>query len=201
MIARITHITLWVALVLALVVSCVQVRLAFAADPEVLAALERALGEAPNRVRKTLREELRRVCTRESNCEQVAHHEADGWSGERFWRGAVAKGWLAPEECPSHDLGEHPEDWAPRGAWGVSPAYTLRFADDENEDGVRDCWGPEVHDDPWVAARLMVRWVVAIGKRGYGSCEDRVRVWVGVGRWKRLSPERQAATIARQCGA
>lgn len=204
MIARITHITLWLAAFLTLVVSATQVRTALAAthnaDPEVLAALESALGEAPEKVRQRLHTELKRVCTRESHCEQVAHHEADGWSGRRFWEGAVAKGWLQPEVCDEHALGDHPEDWAPRGSWGVSPAYTLRFADDENEDGEPDCWGPEAHDDPWRAARLTVRWALALHKGGYTSCADRVRVWVGVGRWQRLSPADRLLKIVKQCG-
>lgn len=144
--------------------------------------------------RQDLRLELRRICKRESRCRaSVREHVGDHWAGRRMWEGAVRRGWLRPDECPEHEMGRSGR-WAPRGGWGVSPAWTVgRFAG--------ECTGPEAHDDPEQAARLTVAWIEHLGAYGADTCPKRTRLWVGPRTFDRRPWLAQAHTVSVQCGS
>ena len=170
------------------------------------------------------RAELHRIAQRESRCDPfVSVHPEDAWAGSRMHADAVAAGWLDPDECPAHALGDG-SGWAPRGAWGVSPAWTVRFAAgcmthaDEWIESPAECaytiaaqrarrgwssleWigcgvGPEAHDDPASAAVLALAW----GRLQGSTCSDRARAWVGAGTFDARPWWRRVASVHAQCG-
>jgi len=79
---------------------------------------------------ESFRSELWRVCKRESMCNwqrAVDHHRGETASRGRLrWSRAVKKGWLRPEECEHHQLGDDPKRWTVRGPYGTATAYVLR---------------------------------------------------------------------------
>lgn len=93
---------------------------------------------------------LRRVAMLESSSRPVGVHTRDRWLGQAMWEAAARVGWLRPDVCPGHALragGSRGEGWAPRGAWGVSAAYGLRWT------GAVGCLlGPAILDVPAVGA-------------------------------------------------
>lgn len=140
-----------------------------------------------------LRLELRRVCLRESRCRAVGSHPRDGWAGRRMYEGALRRGWVDPDACPEHAASPSAAEWAPRGPFGVSPAYVVRFAP--------GCLPPEALDDPATSARLVVAWTRHLCRSaGACTCEARARVWAGTGTFRRRSRVRQLQTITGQCG-
>jgi hypothetical protein len=161
-------------------------------------ALEREV--ADEAARSTLAVELQRVCERESHCLPVGPHLNDGWAGQRFYERAVARGWLRPDTCIEHEWSADPWAWTAQGPWGIAAAYLLRYADDQNEDGEPDCISPHQLSDIELSATLTVRYTYGLHRNGYGSCIDRTRVWVGVGRFAKLPFAKRVASIARQCG-
>lgn len=142
-----------------------------------------------------LRQELRRICRRESKCNWdgiTRWHAADGGGGRARWRAAVARGLLDPERCPAHELGDA-RRWTSYGPLGIAAAWTVRFAG--------ACEGPEALDDPRVAMRAAVGWIGSLCRlRGACSCEERTRWWVGPllfdARWR----WQQLASVEGQCG-
>ncbi len=156
---------------------------------EVYAAIDRSTQDPE------LRAELRRICRRESACNwigAVTHHEGDAAGGRARWRMAVARGWLHPERCDEHQLGD-PARWTSYGPFGVAAAWTVRYAG--------ACAGPEALDDPRVAARAVVSWMHSLCRRqGACDCEGRTRWWVGPGVWSGRTSWQRLASVERQCG-
>jgi len=147
-----------------------------------------------------LRLELRRICKRESWCNRwgmIADHTNDGWAGERMWKRAVAKGWLTPETCGAHALGD-PTHWTCRGLFGHSAAYAIRHIDPDTYLG---CIGPDTLDDPYRAAEAAVAYTEHLCERlDACTCEDRTRWWAGPGVWVTRSRLRNLRAIETQCG-
>lgn len=145
-----------------------------------------------------LRAELRRVCWRESQCLPIGPHtktvgvDAARRGGQRFHAAAVRAGYLDPERCEAHELGD-PIRWSTRGAFGQIAAFTVRY--------LPACSAPKLLDDPAVAARAAVRHArMLCATHGACSCRDRVRWWVGPGRWADRSFVRRLSSEVSQCG-
>ena len=137
---------------------------------------------------------LLRVAALESTSRPVGVHRGDARLGRRMYERATRAGWLRPRACPGHRLAADRErrpgrGWGPRGAWGVSAAYGLRWA------GLAGCLlGPAILDVPAVGA------LVAAGHAGHCARVRRTRdpeeiraCWAGrakrradvVARWRR----------------
>lgn len=139
-----------------------------------------------------LRVELRRICQRESHCEPITIHAADAGGGARRWKRAVARGYLHPETCPAHALGDGAQ-WSTYGPFGIASAWTVRFAG--------SCEGPSALDDPRVAAKAAVAFMRRLCTHyGACSCEDRTRWWVGPSVWESRSHIDRELSLTRQCG-
>jgi hypothetical protein len=156
---------------------------------KVLHAIEDATDD------QELRDELWRVCRRESACNWIGvttYHRIDARGGRARWRRAVASGALDPARCPEHEMGD-PARWTSYGAFGVASAWTVRY--------VGDCVSPAELGDPRVAAKAAVAWVDTLCRK-YDACdcESRTRWWVGPGVWSGRSERERLASIERQCG-
>ncbi len=137
---------------------------------------------------------LLRVAALESTSRPVGVHRGDARLGRVMYERATRTGWLRPRACPGHRLAADRErrpgrGWGPRGAWGVSAAYGLRWA------GLAGCLlGPAILDVPAVGA------LVAAGHAGHCARVRRTRdpeeiraCWAGrakrradvVARWRR----------------
>ena len=145
-----------------------------------------------------LRVELRRICWRESQCLPIGVHtktvgtEAARRGGRRFHAAAVRSGQIDPDRCPAHHLGD-PLRWSTRGAFGQVAAFTVRY--------LPACSPPRMLDNPEVAARAAVRHVrMLCATYGACTCRDRVRWWVGPGRWADRSHVRRLSSEVVQCG-
>jgi hypothetical protein len=171
----------------------------------VFDALDRALwAEIPydRKLRDKLGAELVRVCKRESNCLPVGWHEGDSYASERFWQGAVRRGWLDPEACPDEHAWADDGRWSTAGPWGISMAYLMRYAGEPEGDDGRgtQCFEPFDLADLDRMATAVVRYTAGLHRGGYRSCADRTRVWVGVGRWQSMPLARRVVSVRRQCG-
>lgn len=142
-----------------------------------------------------LRQELRRVCRRESACNwmsETRHHEGDAAGGRLRWRKAVKRGLLDPDSCPEHQLG-NPARWTSYGPFGVASAWTVHY--------LGECVGPSALDDPYVAAEAAVQWIGTLCRRHRAcTCSERVKWWAGPGIWAERFHFQKLAAIERQCG-
>lgn len=141
------------------------------------------------------RAELRRLCRRESGCNQwgrVGLHACDAQPvrGRNFWGGLVRRGRLRPHECPEHELGD-PKRWNTSGAFGQAATGVWML------DG---CHSPEEMEDPFVAAEVAVETWERMCERGWCSCTDHARVWAGVGRWRYWPATRRLKSAVGLCG-
>ena len=147
-----------------------------------------------------MRTELRNVCSRESFCHvfgEISIHELEerpAWvrrTGEKWWRGAVKRGFL-DENCPLHALGE-PERWYNRGPFALQAGRHLRY--------LEGCRGPEAMDEPEAAALAYVANAERLcEKRQKCTCEERAPLFFGALLYQNRSPWAQVQSIARQCG-
>lgn len=96
-------------------------------------------------------------------------------AGRRFWARGAAAGWLDPETCPEHALGDG-DRWGPRGVAGLVAAYSVRH--------LGPCVAPELLDVPIVSAVVVVRRLEILERRyGLRDREARAEAWRrGVGR-------------------
>jgi len=150
--------------------------------------------------RPELGEELERVCMRESRCKPIGIHDLDGWAGRRFYSRAVAEGWLQPETCKEHAPPADREEamrWTTRGSFGGAAAYMLHRLPELGE-----CAPPEVLDHPGPAALAAARFALSCDNyfKHPCTCQDRTRLWMGPGRWQRLSYYERRRRTERQCG-
>lgn len=125
--------------------------------PRVAAAGARAVG-AP-----WAADELRRVSFRESRHQRLAEHGGPNMAGRRFYRRAVAVGWLAP--CQESDDSAEQDRWGIRGPFGLAAAYHVRH--------LGDCVDAAAVDVPIVGAVLAARAWVELRRRGF--CDYRAR--------------------------
>lgn len=95
---------------------------------------------------------LLRVAALESTSRPVGVHRGDARLGREMYEKSTRAGWLRPRACPGHRLAADRErrpgrGWGPRGSWGVSAAYGLRWT------GLAGCLlGPAILDAPAVGA-------------------------------------------------
>lgn len=101
--------------------------------------------------------ELVKICKRESpgrDCRQRVglHLNNSPHAVARFYRKAVARGWLDPERCPEHRAAtpEEMQRFAVRGNHGLAAAYSLRFL-------AAPCAPPEALDVPFLSALAATR--------------------------------------------
>ncbi len=125
---------------------------------EVVAALgplDASVAAAHLERRPDLAAEVRQLARVESRGERVGVHRehARRVPGRRFWASAVRAGWLAPEVCPAHVLGDG-EAWGVRGPHGHAAALAVRY--------LGACVAPEVLDEPLVSAVVAVRRLVVL---------------------------------------
>lgn len=142
--------------------------------------------------REDWRLELRRICQRESRCRLIGYHAIDSWVGASRYAGAVRRGLLDPEECPEAHAREPIERWGTVGPFGQSGVAVGHLA---------GCHAPEeISESRTVATAVAVATFAHYCGRGACSCRDRVRIWVGVGKWRGLSHTRRLRSYRRQCG-
>lgn len=151
---------------------------------EVLAALgplDASVAAAHLERRPDLAAEVRQLARVESRGEAVGIHRghARRVGGRRFFALAVRAGYLAPETCEAHHVGDG-DRWGVRGAHGLAAAYSVRY--------LGACVAPEVLDEPLVSAVVAVRRLVVL-ERAYGlrTPAERAEAW-----------RRGAARVARQ---
>jgi len=96
-------------------------------------------------------------------------------AGRVFYQRAVAAGWLDPEACPEHALGDGDRHGV-RGAHGLVAAYSVRW--------LWTCAAPELLDVPIVSAVVVVRRLAELEHRyGLRDRASRAHAWRrGVGR-------------------
>ena len=134
---------------------------------------------------------LRQISYLESRGKDLGVHPQDARHGSRMWRRAVKQGWLDPSKCPLH--AQSGEDWAPRGRYGLSAAYSWRhFGDDACH------MAPDLMSTPLVSALAAALHARYIDKKYHCSRSDWRRdecvriVWAGfaknprgvVARWR-----------------
>ena len=173
------------------------------AAPAYAEGIDAALLEVdPEGLRPWWRDELWRVCWRESKCGAFGHvgmHAADGWTGAKSHARAVERGRLDPDACPAHSLDERsPAEFATRGGFGQNAARGVGL--------LGSCVAPEALDDPRVAARLAALTLAGcvVGEREC-TCSEHTAIWSGAARlasrplfsWWRKS---RFATVRSQCG-
>lgn len=82
-----------------------------AAAPGYEVAIDQAVAAVdPEGLHPEWRDELWRICNRESWCGRfgdVEVHEGDSWTGTRAYAGAVRRGLLDPEACVEHRLADY----------------------------------------------------------------------------------------------
>lgn len=110
--------------------------------------------------------QLQRIAHRESRSKRIGLHPNDKWAGPIMWRRAVRASLLAPETCPFHraDTQAEKEEWAPRGAWGLSAAYNSKY--------LPGCYPAALFDIPAVSALVALRKLRA-------NRQDPRRAWSG----------------------
>lgn len=124
--------------------------------------------------------ELLKICKRESpgyDCRQRVglHQNNTPRAAARFYRKAVARGWLDPEHCPEHRA-ETPDEmrrFAVRGNHGLAAAYSLRFL-------ATRCTPPEALDNPFLSALAAARRAQQMCAE-HGACTpaERHDLWTG----------------------
>lgn len=124
--------------------------------------------------------ELVSICKRESpghDCSRrVGLHGNDSPQAvRRFYRKAVARGWLDPDRCPAHraETFEEMRRFGVHGSHGLAAAYSLRFL------GI-DCAAPEALDNPFLSAVAATRRAAAMcARRKACSRATRHALWMG----------------------
>lgn len=141
---------------------------------EVLAALgplDASVAAAHLERRPDLAAEVRQLARVESRGVVVGVHRghARRVSGRRFWAAAVRAGYLMPETCEEHQLGDG-DRWGVRAAHGHAAALAVRY--------LGACVAPEVLDEPLVSAVVAVRRLVVL-ERVYGlkTPAERAEAW------------------------
>ena len=138
--------------------------------------------------------ELHNICKRESLCtgRVIGIHEEDSWAAKKMYEKALQNKYIDVIDCPNYLIedGDY-ERWGVRGSYGLSAAFYIRYLND-----TFTCPDPELLDNFYWSTRVAGK-VLAEEP----SCEERVKRWVGVGKWKTLSPEIQRKKIRRQCSS
>lgn len=149
---------------------------------EVLATLgplDASVAAAHLERRPDLAAEVRQLARVESRGVAVGIHRehARRVSGRRFFELAARAGYLAPETCEAHHVGDG-DRWGIRGAHGLAAAYSVRY--------LGACVAPEVLDEPLVSAVVAVRRLVAL-ERVYGLTTPAARAEA----WRRGASRRR----------
>lgn len=120
-----------------------------------LGPLDASVAAAHIERRLDLAAEVRALALVESRGQVVGVHRehARRVAGRRFWVAAARVGWLSPETCEAHLVGDG-DRWGVRGAHGLAAAYSVRY--------LGACVAPEVLDQPLVSAVVAVRRLVVL---------------------------------------
>lgn len=142
--------------------------------------LDAAVAAAHLERRPDMADEVRALAVVESRGIRVGVHRghARRRPGAAFWRRAVGAGWLDPDRCSEHALGDG-DRWGVRGPLGHGAALAVRH--------LGRCAAPELLDEPLVAAVVAVRRLVELERRYHlRTAVERAAAWrLGVGRAKR----------------
>lgn len=152
--------------------------------------IERAFSDAG--ASQVARQELRKVCRRESHCNPaVSVHSSDGRHGRDMFEAAVSRGYL-DRSCLVQYLDVPSHEWAPRGLYGMAPAYHLKRVSRPGQ-----CLHPAVFDDPYIATLAAVSYFRAMRHR---TCTERLVRWAGPGIWRTRSLWHRLDRVGRTCG-
>ena len=122
--------------------------------------------------------EVLKTCRVESGgCKRIGIHRGhmQRKSGLAFYRSALARGDVNPDECPAHrdehvEMPVDPGRWGIRGAHGNAAAYAVEY--------LQECAAPEAMDVPLLSAIVTARRLHRLATRyGRKTARERGHAW------------------------